>query len=204
LPNSGFTTVAAGAYHSLGLKSSGTVVAWGLNTEGQGAVPEPNTNFVAIAAGNVHSLGLKNDGTIIAWGYNNYGQCAVPAPNEGFTAVASGYEHSLALKNWDPTGAPAQDVPIAGVVLHQNHPNPFNPVTWIRFEVSTRAHTALEVFDARGGLVRRLVDDTRGPGSFVVEWDGMNARGESVSTGVYFYRLRTGDVWLTKKMVVLK
>ena len=77
-------------WHSLGLKSDGTIVAWGSNGYGQCDVPAPNADFVAVVGGLLHSLGLKSDGTIVAWGYNDDGQCDVPAPNAGFVAVAAG------------------------------------------------------------------------------------------------------------------
>jgi hypothetical protein len=83
----------------LGLKSDGTVVAWGYNYFGQCDVPAPNEGFVAVAGGNCHSLGLRADGTIVAWGHNHEGQCDVPAPNSDFVAVAGGEDHSLALKS---------------------------------------------------------------------------------------------------------
>ncbi len=98
-PNTGFVAVAAGNYHSLGLKSDGSIVAWGNNDYGQFNVPAPNSGFVAVAAGGTHSLGLKSDGSIVAWGGNTYGQTTVPSPNLGFTAVAAGRYHSLALCN---------------------------------------------------------------------------------------------------------
>ena len=82
-----FVQVAGGNWHSLGLKSDGSIVAWGWNNLGQCNVPAPNAGFVAVAAGKLHSLGLKSDGSIVAWGYNAEGQCDVPAPNSGFVAV---------------------------------------------------------------------------------------------------------------------
>ena len=82
--------VAGGEVHSLGLKSDGTIVAWGATATASDAVPEPNADFVAVAAGCMHSLGLKSDGTIVAWGANQYGQCDVPAPNADFVAGAAG------------------------------------------------------------------------------------------------------------------
>jgi hypothetical protein len=97
-PNSGFSAVAGGYYHSLGLKQNGTVVAWGSNSTGQCNVPSPNANFVAIAAGKYHNLGLKGDGTVVAWGWNDDGQCDVPSPNGDFVAIAAGMKHSMGLK----------------------------------------------------------------------------------------------------------
>jgi hypothetical protein len=93
-PNTGFVAVAAGGYHSLGLKADGLIVAWGDNDQGQSNVPSPNTGFVAVAAGEEHSLGLKADGSIVAWGSIG----SVPSPNTGFVAVAAGGSHSLGIK----------------------------------------------------------------------------------------------------------
>ena len=59
-----FVTVAGGGYHSLGLKSDGTIVAWGSNAYNSCDVPVPNADFMTVAAGGQHSLGLKSDGTI--------------------------------------------------------------------------------------------------------------------------------------------
>ena len=94
-----FTKVAAGGSHSLGVKSDGSIVAWGYNSSSQCNVPAPNSGFAAVAAGALHSLGLKSDGSIAAWGYNGWGQCNVPAPNSGFVAVAAGEYHSLAIQS---------------------------------------------------------------------------------------------------------
>ncbi|MBI4719361.1 MAG: PKD domain-containing protein [Planctomycetes bacterium] len=96
--SSGFVQVAAGGYHSLGLKADGSIVAWGDNQYGQSKVPASNTGFIGVAGGWDHSLGLKADGAIVAWGYNFWGQNNVPAPNDDFIAVAAGAGHSLGLK----------------------------------------------------------------------------------------------------------
>ena len=97
-PNNGFTAVAAGWDHSLGLRNDGSIAAWGWNEYGQCTVPSPNSGFIAVAAGSDHSLGLRSDGSIVAWGCNGDGQCDVPSPNSGFTAVAAGDGHGLGLK----------------------------------------------------------------------------------------------------------
>ena len=76
---------------------TGSIIAWGDNSDGQCNVPDPN-GFIAIAAGYDHSLGLKVDGSVATWGLNDYGQCNVPDPN-GFIAIAAGGSHSLGLKD---------------------------------------------------------------------------------------------------------
>jgi len=91
-----FVAIAAGRYHSMALKSDGSVVAWGRDTDGQSTVPaDAQSGVVAIAAGDYHSLALKSNGEIVGWGRNTYGQsngrCC------GYTDVAGGDEFSLAV-----------------------------------------------------------------------------------------------------------
>lgn len=96
-PNIDFITAAAGASHSLGVKSDGSVVGWGTNATGQLNVPEPNADFIAVAAGGTDSIGLRADGTVATWG-GVIGQTPIPDPNEGFIAVAAGNAHMLGLR----------------------------------------------------------------------------------------------------------
>ena len=93
------TAIAGGSYHSLALRSDGTVVAWGDNFYGQTNVPVGLTNVTAIAAGYSHSLALRSNGTVVAWGYNSSGQTNVPAGLTNVTAIAGGSYHSLALRS---------------------------------------------------------------------------------------------------------
>ena len=115
-----FRAVAGGTSHSLGLKSDGTVWAWGWNSQGQlgdGTTTQRTTpiqtslltNVIAIAAGDLHSLAVKSDGTVWAWGVNGSGQLGdgttttrkTPVQVSGLTgalAVAAGNSHSLCLK----------------------------------------------------------------------------------------------------------
>ena len=88
--SSGFTAVAAGSRHSVGLKADGSVVPWGDNFLDQCDGPEPNTDFIAIAARYHYSIGLRADGSIAAWGWNASEACAVPEPNTDFIAIAAG------------------------------------------------------------------------------------------------------------------
>ena len=89
--------VAAGESHSLILLDAGTVVARGLNTNGQVTVPAGLTGVTEIAAGTSHNLVRKSDGTLVAWGDNSYGQTTIPSGIATATRVAAGEKHSLAL-----------------------------------------------------------------------------------------------------------
>ncbi len=89
-------TLAAGTYHTVGLKKDGTVVAVGNNSHGQLNVSSW-TRIRAIAAGTYHTVGLKTDGTVVATGYNGYGQLGVSAWTN-IKAIAAGTYHTVGLK----------------------------------------------------------------------------------------------------------
>jgi spore coat protein A len=88
--------------------------------------------------------------------------------------------------------------------LHQNSPNPFNPVTVIGFELPASGAATLKVFNVRGQEVRTLVSESLPAGVHSIEWDGKNNLGNGVPSGIYFYQLRSGDLVQMKKMVMLK
>jgi hypothetical protein len=103
----------------------------------------------------------------------------------------------------------AVDVPM-GVThrLHQNFPNPFNPTTQVRYDVAgrtgERVRVSIAVYDVRGTLVRTLVNEERGPGSYVAGWDGRGDNGVQAASGVYFYSMRAGGYAESRRMVLLK
>ncbi len=88
--------------------------------------------------------------------------------------------------------------------LSQNFPNPFNPVTTITFGLKEIGQVRLNVYDAAGRLVRTLLDETRSAGNYEMTWNGLDNVGNRVSSGVYFYRLKTAEFIETKKMILLK
>jgi hypothetical protein len=97
-------------------------------------------------------------------------------------------------------GTPVSD----RVVLHQNSPNPFNPRTTIQFEVPAPMRVRLSIYDVHGRLVKELLDEHRGAGLATVGWDGTDATGHGVATGVYFYVLDADGARYQRKMVMLK
>jgi hypothetical protein len=88
--------------------------------------------------------------------------------------------------------------------LLQNYPNPFNPATTISFTLPEKVNVNLSIFDLQGKLVKTLISETLPEGDGECMWDGTDLRGNSVSSGIYFYRLKAGKKVLTKKMVLLK
>lgn len=83
-------------------------------------------------------------------------------------------------------------------------PNPFNPLTRIRFEVAERSLVAVAVFAADGRLVKRVAQSVVDAGEHEVRWDGRNDRGESVASGVYLVALRAGDRTDSKKAILAR
>ncbi|MFQ5637234.1 MAG: S8 family serine peptidase [bacterium] len=91
--------------------------------------------------------------------------------------------------------------------LGQNFPNPFNPTTRLRYTLSAlhkNAKVKLEIFNALGQKVRRLVHEIQAAGNHSVEWDGTDDAGRTVATGIYFYRLQAGSFVEMKKMILLR
>lgn len=85
------------------------------------------------------------------------------------------------------------------------YPNPFNPSTRIRFELSRPAVVTLRIYDLQGRLVRTLVEnDHLVPGRYESEWDGRDEREASAAAGVYLYRLVTDGFSASRRMTLMK
>ena len=93
--------------------------------------------------------------------------------------------------------------------LLANYPNPFNPETWIPYHLAKSSDVRITIYDVRGSVVRRLDLGHLPPGYYTSRnraayWDGKNAAGERVASGIYFYQLQTDHQYLLRKMLVLK
>ena len=93
--------------------------------------------------------------------------------------------------------------------LLSNYPNPFNPETWIPYQLAKASEVTITIYNMRGVVVRELKLGHKAPGIYTtrkraIHWDGRNAIGEKVATGVYFYTLKTGDYTATRKMLIRK
>jgi hypothetical protein len=119
-----------------------------------------------------------------------------------------GYEYTLVVILGGGSELRSRSVPVQtaglGVELFQNDPNPFNPLTRIRFSLPAQLHVTLTIYDVEGRRVTTLVDGKRDAGVSEVIWNGRNAFGDPVATGVYFYQLRAKKKLLTKKLLLLK
>ncbi len=104
-----------------------------------------------------------------------------------------------------PTDSPVPD----DFYLSQNYPNPFNPTSKIRFQIAKGGFVSLRVYDVLGNEVATLLNEEKPAGSYEVEFSaiGGSAAGEDVynlSSGIYFYQLKSKDITITKKMILMR
>ncbi len=104
-----------------------------------------------------------------------------------------------------PHPTPVADVPVGGILLAQNTPNPFNPSTRIAYSVPAGGRDVqLEIYDFRGLLVTVLVDEFATAGQYNTTWQGRDDQGRSVASGLYTCRLRCGDQITSMKMTLVR
>jgi hypothetical protein len=107
---------------------------------------------------------------------------------------------TLSVLGYAPTSILEPEVaPVEGFALRQNYPNPFNPSTLIIYQLPARAYVVLHVYDVLGREVKMLVNEHQNAGIHSVHFDASNLPG-----GVYFYRLESGEIRETKKLLLLK
>ncbi len=106
--------------------------------------------------------------------------------------------HSLQLMGVSSTNIPEQ------FILYPNYPNPFNPVTTIRYDLSKESFVDITIYDMLGNVVNNLVNTNESPGYKSIQWNATNNQGEPVSAGVYLYKIQAGNFVGTKKMILLK
>jgi hypothetical protein len=96
--------------------------------------------------------------------------------------------------------------PIVKFESISNYPNPFNPSTTILFNLNTDnvENTELVIYNLKGQKVKQLINDQLSAGQHTTVWNGFNDEGKSVTSGVYFYKLKAGNFEQTKKMILMK
>ena len=99
-------------------------------------------------------------------------------------------------------------IPKETALLH-NYPNPFNPETWIPYQLAESAEVTLTIYDINGEMIRRLAVGHQVAGMYrsrsrAAYWDGRNQLGELVASGLYFYTLTADEFTATRRMLILK
>ena len=114
----------------------------------------------------------------------------------------------MAQETWSANAATAvleSDVLPVALQLGQNYPNPFNSDTVIQFALPANGEVALALYNLAGQKVTTLVQGVREAGTYTLHWDGRDARGHDLASGVYLYRLRTDQGQVeTRKLVLLR
>lgn len=126
--------------------------------------------------------------------------------------VLSGHEYFYQIVEIDPVGDRVMHGPIgvsvggvpATYTLQDAYPNPFNPSTQIQYSLPEASELTLEIYNMMGQKVRTLYNGTQTAGAHVVNWDGTNDAGQSVSAGTYIYRMTAGDFEASKSITFLK
>ena len=122
----------------------------------------------------------------------------------GVKAIYDNGESELVVINFLYSGTDA-DNPIPLITkLTGNYPNPFNPSTNIAYSVKYAGYVILEVYNLKGQVVKILVNETKETGNYTVNWNGTDNTNRAVSSGVYFYKMKTNKFVSTKKMILLK
>jgi len=115
-----------------------------------------------------------------------------------FTSMDSCQQTCLVLQNDNYLSFPLS------YHLYNNYPNPFNPLTTLRYYLPKDNFVKFTIYDMLGNVVNNLVNKNQNSGSKSIQWDATNNQGEPVSAGVYLYKIQAGDYSQTKKMILLK
>ena len=88
--------------------------------------------------------------------------------------------------------------------MHNDYPNPFNPIAYIAYDLPEDALVNITIYDMMGRVVKTLINDQQTAGYRSLQWNATNDAGSPVSAGIYLYMIQAGDFRQTKKMVLLK
>ena len=207
------------------LSDSGSIVGAQGVLQFDPSVVEIGTPQLAAPRDGLYVDSFVKDGTLRFVVYDTHRDGRIAQPDEPMLLIpVSGVtdeQSAVALSGVRIVNRSAQSVPVtAGTMtvslsynagaplsfgLNPAAPNPFNPATSIAYDVPKQAHITLTVYNLLGQEITRLVDGAQSPGRYQVAWNGRNARGQSVASGVYLYRI-TSDTGFTQvqRMTLLK
>jgi len=167
-------------------------------------------NFPILLGGNVKVSAALSD-------IDRDGDFDIVIPNDESIFVidvkrpAQSYEWYCYMGTWNRSGniyqaTPNNDSTIPQLVttLYGNYPNPFNPETTIRFELANAGFVTMDIFNQKGQLVKTLLNTELPAGFHQITWNGKDQNGSPVSSGIYYYRMRSGKYSSTRKMILMK
>lgn len=161
-----------------------------LNSCAAGCHRNPNT---ASGTANVPNLGVGFDSTLTNWS------------EKTDSSLADTLNRWYNRQSWQLIGiTPISTGVPQNYSLGQNYPNPFNPTTKFNFAIPNSDIVTIKIFDILGREVITLVNQKMNTGTYSVDWNSINSSGEPVSSGVYFYTMRTGNFFESKKMILTR
>ena len=177
---------------------------------------DPVTYIVSATdeAGEVHDTSMAMAG----W-FPTIGELAEPLLEDSVSVMTYSW-NVYASDSWDSTaslnGPRSLTIDVSGLLaldgiglpevfaLHNNYPNPFNPVTNITYDIPEVAQVTLEIYNVSGQKVRTLTQGQHEPGRYRIQWNATNDYGNPLSSGMYIYRIHAGDFVSVKKLILMK
>ena len=215
--------------------SAATAVQIAADLNGDGVVTNVDLALVALRFGETGAdipADVNGDGLVdiedLVLVAAVFGEAAAAAPAIAKGDIKPGHLQAADVQQWlreaklanaDPVGIAALERLLAALTraeappketgLLANYPNPFNPETWIPYQLAEPAEVTVSIYAADGKLVRTLALGQLPAGVYqnrsrAAYWDGRNAQGEPVASGVYFYTLQAGEFSATRKMLIRK
>jgi hypothetical protein len=120
------------------------------------------------------------------------------------SATVSNYYAIFATNSVTDVDSPSSDLTPRDFVLNQNYPNPFNPSTMIQFQLPVQSDVKLSIYNLLGQQIAILVDEIKSAGVYTVQWNGQDASGRFVSSGIYLVKLEAGGQIKVRRMALLK
>ena len=172
-----------------------------------GTLTLPNGSFQALRSHNATTFKVYSGGTLVStstsysleWSTREGHQLTVGIDSGATSGTVKITSVSWTRVEQTPTFVNATPEQPSVFMLSQNYPNPFNPTTVISYETPVTGHVTLGVYDVLGRQVQMLVDGQQSAGVHLVEFNGAN-----LPSGVYFYRLQSGNMSQTKKLMLMK
>jgi hypothetical protein len=184
------------AIYSATLGKNGITVKWTVSSDvellrfyvGRSAGPGENYRMILVS--------IEQKGNSFSFTDETFSSGIVYTYRIGYRSGSRSY----ILFTTEPVSVPAEKHPQA----QSHHPNPFNPSTTISYELSARSRVRLDIFDAAGRRIKRLVDAVQDEGIHRIIWNGRDSNGSQVASGIYFSRLTTDGSTVTRKMVLVR
>ena len=155
------------------------------------------TTGLFVTHGTLADAAVENGVTNLTWTWDVWS-------SDGFeyTPSSSG-ERTITVDVSEMLGIDGLSLPTA-FALHNNYPNPFNPVTNIIYDIPEVTDVTLEIYNVMGQRVRTLAQGSHEPGRYQIVWNATNDFGQGLSSGMYIYRIQAGDFVSVKKLVLMK